>query len=122
RRGGKALRHLRVPLAVAAAAVALGALYAYPVVRHFGTFEVGQDWDQHLLWHWVAWDTVVRFFQVPLWNPYLCGGTPLLANPPTRILMPFFALHLLAGPVAGIHLEIILHLALIAAGGWVLGR
>jgi hypothetical protein len=119
---GTRLQKLREPLAVTLAALLIGALYAYPVVRHFGTFEVGQDWDQHLVYHWVPWDTVVRFHQVPLWNPYLCGGTPLLANPPTRILMPFFLLHLLAGPVAGIHLEIILHLALIAAGGWVLGR
>jgi len=59
--------------------------------------------------------SVAHFHQLPLWNPYECGGTPMIGDPQSRVLTPFFLIHLLFGPVVGIHLEIALHFALLWA-------
>jgi len=80
------------------------------------------DWDFFMLLHWVPYYTVTHFHQLPLWNPYECGGVPMIGNPQSRVLTPFFLIHLLTGPVVGIHLEIALHFALSWAGGYFLGR
>ncbi|MBI5545102.1 MAG: hypothetical protein HY901_14520, partial [Deltaproteobacteria bacterium] len=100
----------------------LGMLFGYPALADLRALGAGGDWDQHLFFHWVPYETVTRFGQLPLWNPWACGGTPMLANPQARFLSPFFLLHLGAGPVVALHLEIVLHLALAAAGGYYLGR
>ena len=44
------------------------------------------DWDQHLFYHAVPRATILNYGQFPLWNPYYCGGTVLLANPQSRLL------------------------------------
>ena len=70
------------------------------------------DWDLHLFYHEVPRISVLGYGQVPLWNPYACGGSVMLANPQSRFMTPFFALHLMFGAVVGIKLEILLHLVL----------
>src|SRR5208283_814441 len=54
--------------------------------------------------------------------PYKCGGMPLIGNPSSRVLTPFFLLHLVFGPLIGVHLEIIAHLAIGFAGAYLLAR
>src|SRR5205823_441192 len=49
--------------------------------------------------------------ELPLWNPYACGGMALLANPQSRILTPFFPVYLLFGLPVAIRIDIVLHLA-----------
>jgi hypothetical protein len=107
---------------VAVAAVLFGIAFSYPILLRFGELAVHQDWD--LLWQlqWVAYHSVAHFDQLPLWNPYKCGGMPLLANPHSRIVTPFFLLHALFGPVVGLQLEVPLHLAIGFGGGYVLAR
>ncbi len=58
---------------------------------------------QFIPWHWWAWQTL-RQGHLPLWNPLLGGGAPLLANyqsallyPPNWLLVPFAALGGLEG-------------------------
>ena len=70
-----------------------------------------RDWDQHLFFHEAPRKTIVEYGQIPLWNPYYCGGTILLGNPQSRCLAPTFPLVLAAGTVAGIKLDLLLHLA-----------
>jgi hypothetical protein len=65
---------------------------------------------------------VWRFHQIPLWNPYKCGGIPGLGNPQERFLTPFTLLHLIAGPIAGLYLEVPLHFAVAWSGGYLLAR
>jgi hypothetical protein len=107
---------------VAVAAALFGIAFSYPILLHLGELSLHQDWD--LLWQlqWVAYHSVVHFAELPLWNPYKCGGMPLLANPHSRMLTPFFLLHALFGPVLGLQLEIPLHLAIGFGGGYVLAR
>lgn len=81
-----------------------------------------RDWDQHLFYHEVPRITMKQYHQIPLWNPYYCGGTVMLANPQSRIATPFFILHLVFGTILGIKIEILLHLALGLIGMYFLSR
>ena len=80
------------------------------------------DWDQHLFYHAVPRDTILRYHQFPLWNPYYCGGNVMLANPQARFLSPFFLLHLPFGTVIGIKLEIWLHVVIAMFGMFLLSK
>jgi hypothetical protein len=80
------------------------------------------DWDYNVELNWVAYYTVAHFHQFPFWNPYKCGGMPLWANPSSRFLTPFFLMNFIVGPTISIHLEVILHLALMFAGCYTFAR
>ena len=107
---------------VALGSMAFALTFAWPILGHLGQFSAFHDWEFATELHWVPYYTVVHYHELPLWNPYKCGGMPMLGNPQSRILTPFFLIHLLAGPILGAQLEIILHLALGWSGGYVLGR
>ncbi len=109
-------------VAIGLSCLLLGILFGYPALAHLHALGSANDWDQHLFYHWVPYRTVIDYGEVPLWNPWACGGTPLVANPQARFMSPFFLVHLLFGPVVGLHIEIVLHLAILAGGGWFLGR
>jgi hypothetical protein len=97
-------------------------LFSYPILLHM-TYPGGDnDWDFSLEMEWVPYHILRHFHQIPLWDPWKCGGLPMLANPQSRLMTPMFLLTLLFGPVLGLHLEIILHLLLAWAGGYLLGR
>jgi hypothetical protein len=59
--------------------------------------------DAHVLAHYesVARDSILRFGQLPLWDPYYCGGMYLLGTPQSRFVSPTFALSLLFGEFGG---------------------
>ena len=80
------------------------------------------DWDVYVQLQWFSWYAVTHFHQFPLWNPYRCGGMSQLGNPNASILTPFFILPFLLGPAAALNADLILHLAVGFAGGYVLGR
>jgi len=102
-------------------AIAFGVLFGLYMLRHLTEPYVCNDWDQFRDWDWSAVYTLTHFHQFPFWSPYQCGGVLLLANPQSRILTPFFPLHLLFGTL-GLNLETPAHLAIAWAGGYVLAR
>jgi hypothetical protein len=59
--------------------------------------------DAHVLSHYerVAVDTLLRYHQLPLWDPYYCGGLYLLGSPQARFASPTFLFSLLAGEARG---------------------
>src|SRR5579883_1236873 len=88
-----------------AALVILGALgfaaaFSYPILTDPSNIGVVWDWPEFLIRNWVACYSVRHFHQLPLWNPYECGGMPLLAHPSSQILTPLFVLPLVFGPFA----------------------
>ncbi len=111
-------------VAVVASAFALA--FSHRLLRHFGSPHDSEsaldDWDLFTSLQWIPWVEVTRDGQLPLWDPYRCSGIPLWGYAESRFLSPFFLLSLAFGPFVGIDLEIILHLALMWAGGYVLGR
>lgn len=96
------------------------ALY-YPNLIYLQRWGAG-DWDQHFLYNAVPYETIRSFHQLPLWNPYLCGGNVLLAQPESVWLSPFFILVLIFGPVVGLKIQIIVHLVLGMFGMFLLSR
>ena len=107
---------------VTACALAFGVLFSLPLLENLKGFSFFEDWDEAQALAWTPIATVIHFHQFPAWNPYMCGGFALFAHPISRVLTPFFLLHLFAGPSVGFHLEVPLHLAIAWAGGYVLGR
>lgn len=107
--------------------VPLGALvfalvFSWPMLGHLATPGTMSDWDMLIGIKWVSYETIVKFHQIPLWDPYRCGGLPMLGNPQSQIISPFFPLTLLYGPFLGTHLQMILSLAVAWSGGYVLAR
>jgi len=116
-------RSLRSEAAMAAFAMAAFVVtFSYPVLTRLGGIGVVWDWPEFLIRNWVAVHSLRHFHQLPLWNPYECGGMPLLAHPSSQILTPLFALPILLGPFVGLNLQIPAHLAIAWSGGYVLGR
>ncbi len=95
---------------------------AGPVFRHLTRLPANGDWDMFTDLRWVAYQTTTHFLQLPFWNPYKCGGMPMLGNPEAVVATPFLLLDMATGPIAGLYLQIILHIALGFAGGYVLAR
>lgn len=55
--------------------------------------------DAHVLAHYetAARESLVRWHQMPLWDPWYCGGMYLLGTPQARFVSPTFLLTLLLG-------------------------
>ncbi len=103
-------------------AIGFALVFSSPILGALAKPGTLEDWNYNLGLQWVAWHTISVFHQVPLWNPYKCGGMPLLANPQSRLLTPWFVLTLLFGPFVGVHLEVPVHIAVAWLGGYVLAR
>jgi hypothetical protein len=109
-------------VAVAVCATLYALAFTFPILARLHSIGTLADSDQVLFMQWAPYYTVSHYHQLPLWNPFECGGVPLWGNPQSRFLSPFFLLHLLVGPVVGFHLEIFFHLAIAWSGGYVLAR
>jgi hypothetical protein len=109
----------RIPVALS---LAFAAAFCWPLIGSLGQLGIQGDWDYFLAGHWAPYETVRHYGQVPLWNPFVCGGMPLVGNPQSRWLSPFFLVHLLVGPELGLQLEIIAHIGLAWLGAFILGR
>jgi hypothetical protein len=64
----------------------------------------------------------LRAGELPLWDPYHGGGTPLLADPNTLVLHPISTLFLILPFDAAYTASIVLQFALLALGGYLLAR
>jgi hypothetical protein len=104
------------------ASVMFALAFSYPILTKISGLGLDHDWDLTMEMHWAPFYTIAHFHQFPFWDPYKCGGLPLLGNPQSRILTPFLFLHLLFGPLIGMHLEIIGHLAIGFGGAYFLAR
>lgn len=115
----KARRHeyLLAALLLTAASLAL----THPILSNTDYWGP-QDWDQHLVYNAVPVHTLLQFQQIPLWNPYVCGGMPMMAYPQSRCLSPTVVLLLLFGTVLGIKLEIVLYFIVGSLGVYSLSR
>lgn len=112
----------RETIAVAGAAAAFALIFCHQLAAHLATLGTFHDWDMWLTMEWAAYRSAAHYHQIPLWNPYECGGMPLLGNPQSRWVAPSFILTLIFGPVIALHLEAVIMSAIAWAGGYVLGR
>lgn len=80
------------------------------------------DWDLHISWPAAARQIILRYGQFPLWNPYRCGGVPLLGEPESDVLSPLFPLILAYGPVVGYINSFVIGLGVGLYGFYMLAR
>lgn len=80
------------------------------------------DWLFFQMFDEIARQTILEHGQLPIWNPYFCGGTTMIGNPQTTYLTPTFPLVLLFGTTFGERLSQIPVLLLGCEGGWRLLR
>ncbi|MEZ4327169.1 MAG: hypothetical protein R3B40_18260 [Polyangiales bacterium] len=67
------------------------------------------DWQMvHHGWE-AAWVSVTRFGEVPLWDPFHCGGVPQLGNPESQAFGPQFLLAFPLGTTLALKVLLILH-------------
>jgi hypothetical protein len=115
-------RRLLEGAAAAGGAIVFAAIFGAPLLSNLNSEGAIWDWDLFRLLTWVPYQTLAHFHQMPRWDPYICGGLPILGDPEVGFLSPLFVFPLLFGPVAGLHLEVLAHLALAWAGGYFLAR
>ncbi|MFH1809065.1 MAG: hypothetical protein ABIJ09_09995 [Pseudomonadota bacterium] len=84
-------------------------VYTSPLYVH-PTYAGGHlDWRFFHYLHEVSRTTVLQYHELPLWNPWGCGGTPHLANAQTQFLSPYFVLFLGLGVAIAQKLFILIH-------------
>ena len=93
-----------------------------PQLKFGGEVPGDLDRDVFMELRWVPYYTLTHFHQFPFWNPYKCGGMSMIGNPESGIVTPFILPYLMFGLASGVILEIYLHLAIMFAGGYMLGR
>lgn len=80
------------------------------------------DVQRALVYRAVARGALLNSGEVGLWNPYLCGGEPLLANMESAQWDPFFLLVLAFGENLGLRLSATATLAIGFLGAYMLAR
>lgn len=74
------------------------------------------DWDYYFSMHTNLREAIVHYKELPLWNPYTCGGTSALGDPEFPVFSPLFLLELFFGTPAGLRLSIYASTAVGALG------
>ena len=106
---------------LAAVLVSLPLLAAPGAILGPDTFR-SYDWLESAKLDAFARTSLLRWGSLPHWNPYLQGGFPQLAHPSDGSLSPLILPVLLLGEELGMKLNVVLALALGAAGVALLGR
>lgn len=89
--------------------LAVSFVFVLPVYDNIGYLGM-RDADSFELYHAVPEKTILNFKQMPLWDPFECGGKPLLADPQSLFLSPAFLINLVFGTIIGIKIKIFAYL------------
>lgn len=81
-----------------------------------------EDWDQHYAYAESAIISIIKYHQLPLWNPYHCGGIPKIGNPQSNFLNPLFLIVLISGPVVGYKILFLTYFFIGLYGFYLLGQ
>lgn len=101
--------------AIAAGASALSLAYWWPAFRvpdatGFGDWQmIHHNWEAGLV-------ALTRYGELPLFDPYHCGGVTLVGNPEAQVYSPLFLLALALGSTLATKVFIVLHTAAALVG------
>ncbi len=90
--------------------------FEHPAATGFGDYGVF-----HLMWE-AARTTVLVHGELPLWNPYICGGMPEWGYGNSQVFHPLFLVALAFGSTLGLKLFLWIHAAAGLAGAYLLAR
>ena len=75
----------------------LALITTWPLLTSAGSLNTYRDSHPLVQYEESARQTIVRFGEAPLWDPYYCGGLDGLGTPQSRFVSPTFLLTLLFG-------------------------
>ena len=75
-----------------------------------------RDWDQQLFYYGSVLKSIFEYGQVPLWNPWYCGGSVLFQHPLVPVVSPVYILEPFLGLLLAMKLTIAIHYALALFG------
>jgi hypothetical protein len=64
------------------------------------------DWDYYFSYHESLRRMILSYQTIPVWNPYICGGTATVGDPEFPVFAPTFLLELAFGVPVGLRLAI----------------
>ena len=111
----------RADLLAYAGLAAIVAVLCWPVIAQGRVYWV-RDLHLYLYPHAEAFVRVIAQGSLPLWNPYIAFGEPLLANPYMQVFYPTTWLHLLVEPWWWWAGMVVAHLLLTGAGAYRLAQ
>jgi hypothetical protein len=82
--------------------------------------DASADWDRHLSYLEASTRAWLAYRELPFWNPFPCGGLPLLAHPESSVWSPFYLVSLLLSPVVFIRWYVAIHHLIAVLGMWLL--
>lgn len=94
-------RVMASPYARTAYFLLIALVTVWPLLSHAGSMSTFRDEQALLPYEEAARKTVLEFHQLPLWDPYYCGGMDMLGTPQSRFASPTFLLTLLFGTLRG---------------------
>ncbi len=104
-----------------AGACALSLAYWWPAFRNLDATGFG-DWQMvHHNWE-AALVTVTRFGELPVFDPFHCGGVSSIGNPEIQTYSPLFLLAFLFGSTVATKLFVVLHSAAALLGAYAYAR
>lgn len=86
----------RLPFRLTVFAI-LAAVLVWPILPDAARLNEFRDVHHLFFYERAAIDTVLRYGELPLWNPYYCGGFDAVGAPQTRFLSPSLLLGLVFG-------------------------
>jgi hypothetical protein len=95
-----------VTAALTALFLVLAAVYVGPLWQRLDTWGGTFDWGYFFFLAEVDRTSIVQYHQIPLWNPYYCGGSVHMASPQTFFLGPTFLFIVAFGTPIGIRLTL----------------
>lgn len=95
--------------------IAASVLYCLPLFGRLDQYGRG-DWDQFMTRYETPRVALLRDRQFPLWNPYVNGGTVLLAHPHCPVASPWYGLVLVLGAPIGLRIQVALFMVFGAVG------
>ena len=93
-----------------------------PIFQNPSYYASQYDWRYFQSAIEVGRRSLAWYHQMPLWNPYACGGEVLLANPQSEVATPTFLLSLAFGTALGVKLALWLYLFCAYDGTYRLAR
>lgn len=100
---------------------AIAVIFFLPILKNADFWGV-RDWGWHLYINTIPKDTLLKHKELPLWDPYRCGGIPVLAHPEGPVFSSYFLLVLLLPTMFAFKLGIIVTIMIGAFGMWLLCR
>lgn len=83
-------------------------IFCLPMLVNLSNISPNEDWLATYAFHYLSKSTILKYWQLPLWSPYLGGGIPIIGHSYEGFFNPFFLFVLLFGEVAGLKIIVLL--------------